>query len=76
MQMVHCPHCANVIATPTANRLERILIALLQSHYVKAAFLGPHDMACMARDLELALGEVEGLDASKLLEHAQRHGVK
>jgi hypothetical protein len=75
MQMVHCPHCANVIATPTANRLERILLALLESDYVKEALLEPHRVAAMARALEHELNQIEKLSPEQFKHYCDLNHV-
>lgn len=47
-------------------RLERIMLALLNSDYCKLPFLEAFDVAGMARKLEIALDEVAALKGAEL----------
>ncbi len=47
-------------------RLERIVIALLQSDYVKSAFLEASDLCVMARSIELCLEAVSTMTKEQL----------
>ncbi len=62
--------------TTTTTRLERITVALLQSDYVKTAYLEAAELVAMARLIELELDRCRDMDAETAFSHMEQRRLK